>query len=71
MAQLTWPEILAFIWDRLRRYRQQKTQVGQWDAQGLRIKRLADMSPHAEPFIGQALDLMGVDAERAVGQRLL
>lgn len=60
VAQLTWPEMLAFIWDRLHRYRQQKTQVDQWDAQGRRIKRLADMLPQAEPFIGQALQLMGV-----------
>lgn len=60
VTQLTWPEMLAFIWDRLHRYRQQKTQVDQWDAQGRRIKRLADQSVHAEPFIGQALRLMGV-----------
>jgi hypothetical protein len=60
VVQLTWPEMLAFIWDRFYRYRQQKTQVDQWDAQGRKIKRLADVSPHAEPFIGQALHLMGV-----------
>ncbi len=60
VAQLIWPEMLAFLWNRLHRYRQQKTQVDQWDAQGLRIKCLADMSPQAEPFIGQVLGLMGV-----------
>jgi hypothetical protein len=63
VAQLTWAEMLAFIWERLRRYRQQKTQVDQWDAQGRRIKRLADLSAQAEPFIGQALHLMGVRRE--------
>lgn len=71
VPQLTWTEILAFIWDRLRRYRRQKTQVNQWDAQGRKIKRLADTSPNAQAFIDQALHLMGVDAERAVGRRLL
>jgi len=34
VAQLIWPAMLAFLWDRLRRYRQQKTQVDHWDAQG-------------------------------------
>jgi hypothetical protein len=63
IAQLTWPEILAFIWDRLRRYQQQKTQVDQWDAQGQRIKRLTDLSADAEAFIAQALQLMGVRSE--------
>ena len=42
VVQLTWAEILAFIWDRLHRYRRQKTQVNQWDEQGRTIKRLAD-----------------------------
>jgi hypothetical protein len=63
VLQLTWPEILAFIWDRLHRYRQQKTQVDQWDAQGRKIKRLAAQSTQAEPFIDQALHLMGVRRE--------
>jgi hypothetical protein len=60
VMQLNWPEMLSFIWDRLRRYRQQKAQVDQWDAQGLMIKSLADQSVEAEPFIGEALRLMGV-----------
>jgi hypothetical protein len=63
VAQLTWPRVLTFIWDRLHRYRQQKKQVEQWDAQGRRIKRLADLSDRAEPFIGQALHLMGVRSD--------
>jgi hypothetical protein len=65
VVQLTWPEMLAFIWNRLHRYRQQKTQVDQWDTQGRRIKRLADLSPRAEPFIARALHLMGVRYESA------
>lgn len=59
VLQLIWPEMLAFIWVRLRRYRHQKKQVDQWDPQGLRIKRLADRSANAETFISQALPLIG------------
>ena len=61
MLQLIWPEMLDFIWVRLRHYRSQKTRVGQWDEQGKAIKRLADESRrHAAPFIDRALQLMGV-----------
>jgi len=60
VAQLTWSEMLSFIWGRLHRYRQQKTQVDQWDAQGRTIKGLADQSDEAETFIAQALHLLGV-----------
>ena len=52
--------MLTFIWDRLRRYRQQKTQVDQWNAEGRKLKRLADGSADARDFIEQALHLMGV-----------
>jgi hypothetical protein len=60
VTQLLWAEILAFIWDRFHRYRQQKAQVDQWDEEGLKIKWLADQSSDAGDFIGHALHLMGV-----------
>jgi hypothetical protein len=60
VTQLLWAEMLAFIWERFHRYRQQKTQVDQWDPEGRKIKRLADRSNDAPNFIGQALHLMGV-----------
>jgi hypothetical protein len=60
VTQLIWREMLPFIWDRLHRYRQQKTQVDQWDAEGRKIKRLADQSNDAQDFTGQALHLVGV-----------
>ena len=60
VTQMIWAEILGFIWDRFHTYRQQKTQVDQWDAQGIRIKRLADQSPDAAKFIDSVLGLMGV-----------
>ena len=60
VTQLIWADMLAFIWARFRRYRQQKTQVDQWDLQGRKIKRLADRSGEAEGFIAHALHIMGV-----------
>ncbi|HTT82112.1 MAG TPA: hypothetical protein VMF67_01385 [Rhizomicrobium sp.] len=60
VTQLIWLEMLAFIWDRLRRYRQQKTQVDQWNAQGRIIKWLADESTRDE-FVIKAQRLMGVN----------
>jgi hypothetical protein len=63
VTQLLWAEMMAFIWDRFHRYRQQKTQVDQWDPGGRKIKRLADFSPHAETFVEQALHVMGVRHE--------
>jgi hypothetical protein len=60
VVQLTWTDMLAFVWDRLHRYRQQKTQVDQWDAPGKQIKRLADQSGDEGAFIEHALHLIGV-----------
>jgi hypothetical protein len=34
VTQLIWTDLLTFIWDRFHTYRQQKTDVHQWDAQG-------------------------------------
>jgi hypothetical protein len=67
VPQLIWADLLAFIWDRLRTYRNQKTQVDQWDAQGRMIKRLADQSGDAGAFIERALHLMGVGHVSPVG----
>jgi len=60
VTQLLWAKMLAFIWDRFHRYRQQKTQVDQWDPEGRKIKQLADQSAGAQEFIGDALHLIGV-----------
>jgi hypothetical protein len=57
--QLCWSDLLAFIWSRLRAYRQQKSDVQQWDIQGRKIKRLAD-DYDAKTFEAEALRLMGV-----------
>ena len=60
VTQLLWAEMLAFICGRFHRYRQQKTQMDQSDAEGRKIKRLADRSNDATDFVGHALRLMGV-----------
>lgn len=65
VVQLAWPDVLAFIWDRLYRYRQQKTQVDQWDVHGRKIKRLADLSGDADAFITHALRDMGVRGDHS------
>lgn len=59
VTQLLWPDMLAFIWNRFHRYRQQKRQVDQWDRVGRKIKWLADRSNDVD-FIAAALSLMGV-----------
>lgn len=59
VSQVLWAEMLSFIWDRFRRYRQQKKQVDQWDAEGRMIKSLADVSSEPD-FIADALRRMGV-----------
>jgi hypothetical protein len=60
VVQVTWRQILGFIWHRLHNYRRQKTQVQQWDGQGLELKRLADRSASEDAFISTALSRMGL-----------
>jgi hypothetical protein len=59
VVQVTWPQILTFIWHRFHTYRRQKTQVQQWDQQGLLLKHLSDRSSEPEDFISTALSRMG------------
>jgi hypothetical protein len=58
VVQVTWPQILGFIWHRFYTYRNQKTQVQQWDRQGLLLKRLSDRSRAPDDFISNALSRM-------------
>ena len=60
VIQLTWAEVLTFIWRRFHAYKNQKKDVSQWDTQGRKIKRLADQSRDAKEFVEKALCLMGV-----------
>lgn len=60
VVQLTWLQILHFIWHRFHQYRHQKKQVDQWDPHGLRLKRLADSCRDVESFAGQAYASLGL-----------
>ena len=60
VTQLVWPEMLAFIWDRFRTFRRQKTQVDQWDRQGRLLKHIAAKSQDDREFTATALTRMGV-----------
>jgi hypothetical protein len=59
VEQVTWSQILSFVWFRFHTYRRQKTQVQQWDRQGLLLKHLSDRSSEPEEFISTALSRMG------------
>lgn len=63
VTQLCWAGMLAFIWERFRRYRRQKAQVDQWDSEGLKIKELADLSNSPVDFMRDALRLMGIEGQ--------
>jgi len=60
VLQLTWPDLLGFIWERFNIYRRVKTDVHQWDGQGQRIKRLANQAGDRDDFVKEALERMGV-----------
>lgn len=59
VRQAIWADILEFIWERFRRYRNQKAQVDQWDEDGKFIKRLADGARTLDEFRSRALRLIG------------
>jgi hypothetical protein len=59
VTQLTWRDMLGFIWRRFDAYRKEKSDVQQWDEIG---KRLMSMSTAPrEGFINEALEMMGIN----------
>jgi hypothetical protein len=70
VTQLSWPAMLRYVWERFHMYRNQKTQVDQWDVQGRRLKQLADRSTDPTQFVEKALGRMGVQVatETSVSQ---
>ena len=60
VVQLTWAEMLEFVWRRLNKYRRQKSQVEQWDFYGKRLRKLASEFRDARDFVAHVLDAMGV-----------
>ncbi len=59
VVQVTWADLLSFVWHRFRAYRHQKTQVDQWDKQGRQIKRICDQSCDVHAFVGEVQRLVG------------
>ncbi len=59
VLQLTWNEILGFIWDRFLAFREQKRDVDQWDDAGQALRRLAGQNDRGA-FIGETGRLMGL-----------
>ncbi len=60
VVQITWAQILDFIWSRFDTYRRQKRQVDQWDMCGKKLKELADQEREPSNFKAKVLALMGV-----------
>jgi hypothetical protein len=44
---LTWGDIIGFVWDRFRAYREQKRHVPQWDDSGRFLRELAEGTDRA------------------------
>jgi len=59
VTQLTWGNMLEFIWCRFDEFSRQKTQVDQWDSHGRQLKELAEYNSKAD-FVTLALKAMGV-----------
>lgn len=59
ITQLTWAEVLSFIWQRFHRYSRQKAQVDQWDYVGRHLKKLVIHNDESD-FVTNVCDLMGV-----------
>ncbi len=61
VEQLTWENILSFIWDRFHQFGRLKTDAQQWDDTGKKIKELAlAHRRRKEDFVREALQLMRV-----------
>lgn len=64
ITQLTWAEVLSFIWQRFHRYSRQKAQVDQWDHVGRCLKNLVKRNNNADDFVSAVCDLMGVQTNK-------
>jgi hypothetical protein len=60
VTQIAWSELLGFIRDRMHAYRQQKSDVGQWDEQGRLMMRLVEETDDRSGFLKEAKRRMGL-----------
>jgi hypothetical protein len=63
VTQVTWRDVLPFMWWRFNAYWRQKRDVDQWDKHGKWLRQLADDSADAVGFTSRALRSMGIDDE--------
>jgi hypothetical protein len=66
VLQLIWCDIIGFVWDRFRAYREQKRHVEQWDDSGLFLRQLADETDRAA-FILETGRRMGLRRQEGMG----
>jgi hypothetical protein len=59
VAQIVWNQVIEFVWKRLRRYLRQKADIHQWDAQGRRLRALAEEARDLEEFRGTVYSDIG------------
>ena len=60
VAQLTWEEILAFIYERFKKYRYEKAQHDQWDSTGKQLFRKMERHHTADEFVSDVLEELGL-----------
>ncbi|KRQ91681.1 hypothetical protein CP49_30525 [Bradyrhizobium valentinum] len=63
VLQLSWDQIIEFIWDRFRMYSEQKRHVEQWDEVGKYLRRLAETNDKAA-FIRDVSHQIGLTQRR-------
>jgi hypothetical protein len=60
IIQLTWQQMLCFIWHRFDTYRNQKRDVEQWDGTGKQLRCMATAEREPGPFVKKALQAMSI-----------
>ncbi len=61
IIQLTWQQMLCFIWKRFDAYRNQKRDVEQWDWTGKQLRFMATEERELGPFVKQAFQAMSIN----------
>jgi hypothetical protein len=64
ITQLTWAQMLSFIWHRFDAYRKQKSDVQQWDEIGQGLMSMARKARTREYFVNETLRAMGICDEK-------
>jgi hypothetical protein len=65
VVQMTWEGLLTFMHGRFQRYRDQKSDVGQWADDGKELQRVATRTRDRDTFVREVQRRMGVPEPRA------